>query len=131
MNKTVLLGRLTREPEVKVTEKSTICRFTLAVNRTFKKEGQPDADFINIVAFGKTAEFCSKYFTKGQQVCVCGRLQTGSYDDKEGKKIYTTDVIAEEVDFAGSKQDKQENKEEYSQDGFMSVLDIDETQLPF
>lgn len=128
MNKTILLGRLTREPEVKVTEKSTICRFTLAVNRTFKKEGQPDADFINIVAFGKTAEFCSKYFTKGQQVCVCGRLQTGSYDDKEGKKVYTTDVIAEEVDFAGSKQ---ENKEESSQDGLMSVLDIDETQLPF
>lgn len=131
MNKTILLGRLTREPEVKVTEKSTICRFTLAVNRTFKKEGQPDADFINIVAFGKIAEFCSKYFTKGQQVCVCGRLQTGSYDDKDGKKVYTTDVIAEEVDFAGSKQDKQENKEESSQDGFMSVLDIDETQLPF
>ena len=131
MNKTILLGRLTREPEVKVTEKSTICRFTLAVNRTFKKEGQPDADFINIVAFGKTAEFCSKYFTKGQQVCVCGKLQTGSYDDKDGKKVYTTDVIAEEVDFAGSKQDKQESKEESSQDGFMSVLDIDETQLPF
>ncbi len=98
MNKVILIGRLTRDPEVKYTTNNTlVCSFSLAVGRNFKKEGQPDADFINIVAWGKTGEFCSKYFNKGQQVAVVGRIQTRNYDDKEGKKVYVTEVIAEEV----------------------------------
>ena len=84
---------------------TAICSFSLAVNRRFKQEGQPEADFINIVAFGKTGEFCGKYFTKGQQVAVVGRIQTRNYDDKEGKKVYVTEVIAEEVYFADSKKE--------------------------
>ena len=90
MNKVILMGRLTRDPEVRYTTNNNtlVCTFSLAVNRRFKQEGQPDADFINIVAWAKTGEFCSKYFTKGQQVVVCGRLQTRSYDDKDGKKVY-------------------------------------------
>ena len=89
MNKVILMGRLTRDPEVRYTTNNNtlVCTFSLAVNRRFKQEGQPDADFINIVAWAKTGEFCSKYFTKGQQVVVCGRLQTRSYDDKDGKKV--------------------------------------------
>ena len=84
MNKVMLLGRLTRDPEVRYTQANNtlVCQFTLAVNRRFKQEGQPDADFINIVAWNKTGEFCSKYFAKGQQVAVCGRIQTRNYDDK-------------------------------------------------
>lgn len=107
MNKVILMGRLTRDPEVKYTQNNNtaICSFSLAVNRRFKQEGQPEADFINIVSFGKTGEFCGKYFTKGQQVAVCGRIQTRNYDDKEGKKVYVTEVIAEEAYFADSKKE--------------------------
>jgi single-strand DNA-binding protein len=101
------MGRLTRDPEVRYTSNNNtlVCSFSLAVNRRFKAEGQPDADFINIVAWSKTGEFCSKYFTKGQQVAVCGRIQTRNYDDKEGKKVYVTEVIAEEAYFADSKKE--------------------------
>ena len=124
MNKVILLGRLTKDPEVKFTQNNTcVCTFGLAVNRKFKQEGQPDADFINIVAWAKTGEFCSKYFTKGQQVVVSGHLQTRSYDDKEGKKIYVTEVIAEEVYFADSK------KEETKSEGFMTLEE--DSSLPF
>ena len=107
MNKVVLLGRLTRDPEVRYTQNNNtmVCSFSLAVNRRFKQEGQPDADFINIVAWNKTAEFVAKYFTKGQQVAVVGRIQTRSYDDKDGRKVYVTEVVAEEVHFADSKKD--------------------------
>ena len=106
MNKAVLLGRVVKDPEVRNTQSNTmVCSFSLAVNRRFKQEGQPDADFINIVAWGKTAEFVAKYFTKGQQVAVVGRIQTRNYDDKNGKKVYVTEVIAEEVHFAESKKD--------------------------
>lgn len=106
INKVILQGRLTKDVEIRTTQdQKQVARFSIAVGRSFKKEGQPDADFINIVAFGKTAEFVSKYFAKGQQILVVGRLQTGSYDDKEGKKVYTTDVIAEEVHFCESKKD--------------------------
>ncbi len=107
MNKVILMGRLTRDPEVRYTTNTNalVCSFSLAVNRRFKSEGQPDADFINIVSWGKTAEFCSKYFTKGQQVGIIGRMQTRNYDDKDGKKVYVTEVVAEEAYFADSKRD--------------------------
>lgn len=106
MNKVVLLGRLTKDPEVRTTQNNTmVCSFSLAVNRRFKQEGQPDADFINCVSFSKTAEFIAKYFTKSQQVAVVGRIQTRNYDNSEGKKVYVTEVVAEEVHFAESKKD--------------------------
>ncbi len=107
MNKVILMGRLTRDPEVRytTTNNTLVCTFSLAVNRRFKQEGQPDADFINIVAWSKTGEFCSKYFKKGQQVGVVGRLQTRNYDDKDGKKVYVTEVVAEETYFADSRRD--------------------------
>ena len=107
MNKVVLMGRLTRDPETRYTQgnNTAVCSFSLAVNRRFKQEGQPDADFINAVAWAKTAEFVSKYFAKGQQVGVIGRIQTRNYDDKEGKKVFVTEVVAEEVYFADSKKE--------------------------
>ena len=126
MNKVVLMGRLTKEPEMRATQSNTaVCSFSLAVNRRFKQEGQPDADFINVVAWAKTAEFVSKYFTKGQQVGVIGRIQTRNYDDKDGKKVYVTEVIAEEVYFADSKKEPNATTSE----GFM-VLEGD-SSLPF
>lgn len=102
----ILLGRLTKDPEVRytTTNNTLVCGFTLAVNRRFAKEGEQQADFINIVAWSKLGEFCSKYFTKGQQVAVCGRIQTRTYDDKDGKKVYVTEVVAEEAYFADSKK---------------------------
>ena len=107
MNKVILMGRLTRDPEVRytTTNNTLVCTFTIAVNRRFKQDGQPDADFFNIVAWSKTGEFCSKYFKKGQQVGVVGRLQTRNYDDKDGKKVYVTEVVAEETYFADSRRD--------------------------
>ena len=136
MNKTVLIGRLTRDPEVRYTQNNNtlVCQFTLAVNRRFKQEGQPDADFINIVAWAKTGEFCSKYFTKGQQVAVCGHLQTRNYDDKDGKKVYVTEVIAEDVYFADSKRESGDtpqtpSNEVTSSAGFMQLEE--DSNLPF
>ena len=109
MNKVVLLGRLTKDPEVRYTQTNNImvASFSLAVNRRFAKEGEQQADFINIVAWNKTAEFVSKYFRKGQQVGVIGRMQTRNYDDDKGVKHYITEVIAEEVYFADSKKEGQ------------------------
>ena len=106
MNKVLLMGRLTRDPEVRytTTNNTLVCGFTLAVNRRFAKEGEQQADFINIVAWSKLGEFCSKYFVKGQQVAVVGRLQTRNYDDKDGKKVYVTEVVAEEAHFADTKK---------------------------
>lgn len=109
MNKVILIGRLTREPETRYTQTNNIqvTSFTLAVNRRFAKEGEQQADFINIVAWNKTAEFVSKYFKKGQQVAVVGRIQTRNYDDNNGVKHYVTEVVAEEVYFADSKKEGQ------------------------
>ena len=112
MNKVVLMGRLTKDPEVRYTQTNNtlVASFTLAVNRRFAKEGEErQADFINIVAWAKTGEFCSKYFTKGQQVGIIGRIQTRSWDDDEGNKRYATEVIAEEAYFADSKKDGSNN----------------------
>ena len=108
MNKCVLMGRLTRDVDVRYTQtnNSMVANFSLAINRRFVKEGEErQADFINIVSFGKTAEFVSKYFKKGQQVAVIGRIQTRTWDDDQGMKHYVTEVVAEEVYFADSKRD--------------------------
>lgn len=103
MNKSNLIGRLTRDPELRYTNnQKAYATFNLAVNRRFAKEGEQQADFINIVAWGKTAEFCKKHFKKGQQIGLSGRIQTRNYEDKDGKKVYITEVIAEEVEFAGN-----------------------------
>ena len=110
MNKVILMGRVTRDPEVRYTQTSNtlVASFSLAVNRRFTREGDTQtADFINIVAWGKTGEFCSKYFKKGQQVAVIGRLQTRTWEDQQGQKRYVTEVIAEETYFADSKRDSQ------------------------
>ena len=111
MNKVILMGRLTRDPEVRYTQTSNtlVASFSLAVNRRFTREGDTQtADFINIVAWGKTGEFCSKYFKKGQQVAIVGRLQTRTWEDQQGQKRYVTEVIAEETYFADSKRDSSE-----------------------
>ena len=108
MNKVILMGRLTRDPEVRYTQTSNtlVASFSLAVNRRFARQGEErQADFINIVAWNKTGEFVSKYFKKGQQVAVVGRLQTRTWDDDKGQKHYITEVIAEETYFADSKRD--------------------------
>lgn len=107
MNKVILLGRLTRDVDIRHTQNNTlVASFTLAVNRRFVREGEErQADFINIVAWNKTAEFASKYFSKGKQISLVGRLQNRSYEDDKGNKRYVTEVIAEEVFFADTKKD--------------------------
>ena len=113
MNKVILMGRLTKEPEVRYSqgaEPLAIARYTLAVNRRFKRQGDPDADFIPCVAFWKAGEFTEKYFKKGQMVSVVGRLQVRSWEDNEGKKRWSTDVIVEEQYFAESKKESGESK---------------------
>jgi len=108
MNKVILMGRLTRDPEVRYTQTSNtlVASFSLAVNRRFVRQGEErQADFINIVAWGKQGEFCSKYFKKGQQVGIIGRIQTRTWDDDKGQRHYVTEVVAEEAYFADSKRD--------------------------
>lgn len=103
INKVVLLGRVVRNPEVRYSQGDNpicICRYTLAVPRKYRKEGEPDADFINCIAFGKLAEFAEKYFVSGKRYCIAGHLQTGSYTNKDGKTVYYTEVVVEEQDFA-------------------------------
>lgn len=108
MNKVILMGRLTRDPEVRYStngNNTAICRFSIAVDRRFQKPGEErQADFIPVTAFGKTGEFVSKYFAKGNRVALVGEIRTRTWDDAEGKKQYATDVIAEEVHFADSKR---------------------------
>lgn len=127
-------GRLTKDPDIKTTtgaNPTTVARFTIACNRRIRKDGQPDADFISCVAFGKTAEWTEKYFHKGMKVEVDGRIQTGSYD-KDGVKHYTTDIVVETLDFAESKKNQNEEKEETTDDGFVNVPEgIDADELPF
>lgn len=128
MNKVILLGRLTKDVEVKYTSGAqplAVARYTLAVNRNKATQDGQTADFINCVAFGKTAEFAEKYFQKGQQVSVVGRLQVRSWEDNDGKKRWSTDVVVEEQYFADSKKEKTENK------GFEVVDDVDDSELPF
>jgi len=129
MNKVILMGRLTKDPETRYTQTNNIqvTSFTLAVNRRFAKEGEQQADFINIVAWSKTAEFVTKYFKKGQQVGIIGRIQTRNYDDDKGVKHYITEVIAEEVYFADSKKEGQADTEIDTANDF----EVSSDDLPF
>lgn len=145
MNKVILMGRLTRDPEVRYSqgENSTaIARYSLAVDRRFKRQGEADADFINCVSFGKTAEFAEKYFKQGTKIAVTGRIQTGSYTNKDGQKVYTTDVVIDEQEFAESKSSSgtESGYQQTTQrptpsqavgDGFMNIPDGLDEELPF
>ncbi len=121
MNKWIGIGRFTKEPEVRRAGETVIARLNLAVDRKFKKDGEQSADFISCVAFGKTAEFIEKYGHKGNKFAVEGRIQTGSYTNKEGNKVYTTDVIVEVIEFAESKKESQP-----SGDGFLPSDNVDD-----
>jgi single-strand DNA-binding protein len=126
------MGRLTKDPELQYTSNNNtaVCKFTLAVNRRFKKDGQPEADFINIVTWSKTAEFAAKYFVKGLQVAAVGSLQNRSWDDNEGKKHYITEVIADEVYFAESRRNDSADRPVKNVGGSPS-LDGTDDDLPF
>lgn len=148
MNKVILMGRLTRDPEVRYSRgdnATAIARFTLAVDRRIKRDNEASVDYINCVSFGRSAEFAEKYFHKGTKIVIVGRIQTGSYTNKDGQKVYTTDIVIEEQDFAESKAASQQNnsgnaqnasnnqqaqqpKPQTSPDGFMSA---DDEGLPF
>ena len=121
MNRFLGTGRMTKDADIRVSESTTVARFTIAIDRKFKKG---ETDFISCVAFGKTAEFMEKYTHKGMKLEIEGRIQTGSYE-KDGKKVYTTDVICDSVEFAESKK-----AEEKQDDGFMSVVENDDN-MPF
>ena len=112
LNKVILMGRLTRNPEIRYSQgEKPVCiaRYTLAVDRRFRREGEQEADFIGCVAFGRQGEFAEKYLQKGTKIVICGRIQTGSYTDKEGKTRYTTDIVVEEQSFAESKAASQQH----------------------
>ncbi|MBO4325702.1 MAG: single-stranded DNA-binding protein [Clostridia bacterium] len=105
MNKVILIGRLARDPELRYTASNTaVCQFTVAVDRRFKSDNQPQADFIPVVAWRQTAEFVAKYFSKGNRIAITGQIQVRSWDDTEGKKRYATEVIADDVEFVESKR---------------------------
>ena len=155
MNKVVLMGRLTRNPDVRYSqgEKATcVARYTLAVNRRFRRDGEQDADFINCVAFGRQGEFAEKYMKQGTKIVISGRIQTGSYTNRDGVKVYTTDVVVEEQDFAESKAAASSYTGGYANapepqvapaptsrpapseavsDGFMTIPEGIEEELPF
>lgn len=136
MNKVIIVGRLTRDPEIKYStgENATaIARFSLAVNRKFKNdEGNYDADFINCIAFGKTAEFIEKYFSKGMAMGIAGRIQTGGYTNKEGQKVYTTEVVVEETEFVESKnKTKSENTATNNANVQSDFEESSEEEFPF
>lgn len=143
MNKVILMGRLTRDPEVRYTQgenPTAIARYTLAVDRRFNRNGDENtADFISCVAFGKSGEFAEKYFRKGTKVVVTGRIQTGSYTNKDGQKVYTTDVVVEDQEFAESKNSNNNsgasntgsNSAPVDGDGFMNIPDGIDEELPF
>ena len=135
MNKVILCGRLTRDPEVRYSSgenQTAVARYTLAVNRRYKRDGEQEADFISCVTFGKSAEFAQKYLHKGTRIVIGGRISTGNYKDKDGKTIYTTDVIVEEHEFAQNKDngagaDSLETSKTVK-DGFMEAPD---GEIPF
>ena len=138
MNKVILMGRLTRNPETRYSigdEPMAITRYTLAVERRFKREGEATADFISCVAFGKAAEFAEKYLKQGTKITLAGRIQTGSYTNKEGVKVYTTEIVVEEQEFAESKNNQQpaapQQQPEQADDGFINIPDAIQEELPF
>lgn len=137
------MGRLTADPDVRYSQganSTAIAKYTLAIDRRFKRDGEPTADFIRCTVFGKPAEFTEKYFRKGTKICISGRIQTGSYTNRDGQKVYTTDVIVEEQDFAESKASATQNNIQAGpspygpadSDGFMEIPSgIDDEELPF
>lgn len=156
MNKVILMGRLTRDPDIRSSNGetvTTVARFTLAVDRRFgRKDGEQNADFISCVAFGKTAEFAERYLRQGIKVALSGRIQTGSYTNRDGQKVYTTDVVAEDIEFAESKAASDANRGSMGMgggyqpapapapmpgpmgaagDGFMNIPDGIDEELPF
>ena len=149
MNKVILMGRLTRDPEVRYSageNSMAIARYTLAVDRRFKRDGEASADFISCVAFGRAAEFAERYFRQGIRIVVSGRIQTGSYTNRDDNKVYTTDVVVEEQEFAESKAVSDSHVGQVasmgapaptptpsmaSADGFMNIPDGIDEELPF
>ena len=140
MNKVILMGRLTKDPDIRYTQGSNpicVARYTLAVDRRFHKEGEQTADFISCVAFGKGAEFAQKYLFKGTKISISGRIQTGSYTRQDGTKVYTTEVVVEEQEFAESKaaskaNEKTETPPPAPEEDFMSIPDgMEQEELPF
>ena len=153
MNKVILMGRLTRDPEVRYSagnNSMAVARYTLAVDRRFRRDGENNADFIGCVAFGKSAEFAEKYLRQGTKIIVTGRIQTGSYTNRDGQKVYTTDVVVEDQEFAESKAAASESgkmrqsapspmaaspmpspAQASSADGFMNIPDGIDEELPF
>lgn len=146
MNKVILMGRLTRDPDVRYTSgenQTCVARYTLAVDRRFKREGEQSADFISCVVFGKGAEFADKYLRQGTKIAITGRLQSGQYTNKDGQKVYTTDVVIEEQEFAESKGASGNNQaapasaparatQAPSADNFVNIPDgISDEELPF
>ena len=142
MNKVILMGRLTRDPEVRYSQGDNamaIARYTLAVDRRFNRNNNDGAtaDFLNCVAFGRSAEFAERYLRKGIKIVVTGRIQTGSYVNKDGVKVYTTDIVVEDQEFAESKATSQQNQQKPSgpapdnSDGFMNIPDGIDEVLPF
>ena len=141
MNKVILIGRFVRDPEIRYSSNDKCCaNFSIAVDRKYKQEGQQDADFPRVIAWGKTAEFIEKYFRQGMKIVIEGRIQTGKYTNKEGQTVYTTDVVAESVEFAESKSAASngnnskpaESKPKIDEDGWMSIPDdVDDEGLPF
>ena len=145
MNKVILMGRLTRDPDIRHSagENSTaVARYTLAVDRRFnKRDGEATADFISCVAFGRSAEFAKKYFRQGLKVVITGRIQTGSYTNRDGNKVYTTDVLVEEIEFGESKNSNQQSAAPANpsnavnpmtdENGFMNIPDGIDEELPF
>lgn len=145
MNKVILMGRLTRDPDVRYTTGENplaIARYTLAVDRRFHKDGEATADFISCVVFGRAAEFAEKYFRQGLKITISGRIRTGNYTNREGQKVYTTEIVVEEQEFAESKSG--DNGAAYyppkqtpppapadGADGFMNIPDGIEEELPF
>ncbi len=147
MNKVILMGRLTRDPEVRYSQgdvSTAVARYTLAVDRRFRREGEATADFINCVAFGRQAEFAERYLRQGTKIAITGRIQTGSYTNRDGARVYTTDIVVEEQEFAESKASggAQVSNNAYQAspapspradigDGFMNIPDGIDEELPF
>ena len=136
MNKFIAIGRLTKDPETRYTQGQNpiaVSRYTLAVDRKFKRDGEPTTDFISCVAFGKNGEFAEKYLRKGMKIAMCGRIKTGSYTNRDGQKVYTTDVVVEEHDFCERKQQGEQTPPPAStnSDDFMNVPPDFEEELPF
>lgn len=146
MNKTILMGRICKDVEARGDGNNMVARYSLAVDRRFKnKDGEYETDFINIVAFGRSAEFAEKYFSKGMKVLITGRIQTGSYTNKDGQKVYTTDIVAEDQEFCESKGSSQAQEEEKPakntakksekkvdpDDDFMNISEEEASELPW